>query len=57
MPVKKVPDGYYFFLKVTYKDGTLRDWRFKDKNLRRSAETAFKRDKNVDKVKKSEGFG
>jgi len=57
MPAKKVPSNYYYFLEVKYKDGTSKDWRFKDKSLRRSAETAFKKDNNVDKVKKSEGFG
>lgn len=52
---KKLPANFYYFAEVFYKNGTSKKWRFKDKNLRRTAISAFKRDSNVDDVKISEG--
>lgn len=56
MPRKEVPSNYYYFADVHYKDGRVKNWRFKNKTLRKSAVAAFKRDENVKKVKESEGF-
>lgn len=58
MPSKpKLPKDFYYFANVHYKDGSVRQWRFTDKNKRRSAMSAFKNDKNVKKIVPSEGTG
>lgn len=56
MPRKEVPEDYYYFADVYYKDGTVKNWRFKNKSLRRNAVAAFRKDRNVKRVKESEGF-
>lgn len=56
MPRKEVPKDYYYFADVHYKDGTVKNWRFKNKSLRRNAVAAFRKDRNVKRVKESEGF-
>lgn len=53
---KKLPKNYYYFAHVHYKNGDVKEWRFVDKNARRSAVATFKRDKNVSNVQESEGF-
>ena len=56
MPRKEVPKKYYYFATVTYKNGDVKPYRFKNKNLRRSAVAAFEKDQNVKNVKVSEGY-
>lgn len=56
MPRKEVPENYYYFADVHYKDGRVKNWRFKNKSLRKNAVAAFNKDKNVKIVKQSEGF-
>lgn len=56
MPKKKLPENYYFFADVHYKDGRVRPYRFSTRTLRRSAIVAFNGDPNVKIVVESEGF-
>jgi len=57
MTREKLPNNYYFFAAVHYKDGRVQTWRFSTRTLRRSAIVAFNRDDNVKKVIESEGLG